>query len=43
MNLNPPTSIWQGQQVRLRSHEPDDWEHYWIWDQDSESERKDGL
>ncbi|WP_165423627.1 GNAT family N-acetyltransferase [Ktedonosporobacter rubrisoli] len=42
MELDTSTSIWQGKRVRLRSHEPGDWEHYWIWDQDSETERKDG-
>ncbi len=42
MGLDTSASIWQGKLVRLRSHEPDDWENYWIWDQDSESERKDG-
>ena len=42
MELDTSTSIWQGKLVRLRSHEPGDWENYWIWDQDSESERKDG-
>ncbi len=42
MELDTSASIWQGKLVRLRSHEPGDWENYWIWDQDSESERKDG-
>lgn len=42
MELDTSASIWQGKRVRLRSHEPGDWENYWIWDQDSESERKDG-
>lgn len=42
MELDTSASIWQGKRVRLRSHEPSDWEHYWIWEQDSESERKDG-
>lgn len=42
MELDTSASIWQGKLVRLRSHEPGDWENYWTWDQDSESERKDG-
>ena len=42
MELDTSASIWQGKLVRLRSREPGDWENYWIWDQDSESERKDG-
>lgn len=42
MDLDTSASIWQGKRVRLRSHEPGDWENYWLWDQDSESERKDG-
>jgi RimJ/RimL family protein N-acetyltransferase len=42
VDLETSLSIWQGQRVRLRSYEPGDWEHSWIWDQESELERKDG-
>ncbi|GER90017.1 30S ribosomal protein S5 alanine N-acetyltransferase [Dictyobacter vulcani] len=42
MELDTSSSIWQGKVVRLRSNEPGDWERYWIWEQDSEAERRDG-
>ena len=33
------SNIWQGKKVRLRAVEPDDWEAYWAWSQDSEADR----
>jgi len=39
MNDLPPTSIWQGKTIRLRSIEPSDWETYFAWDQDDEQAR----
>ena len=34
-----PNNIWTGQLVRLRAIEPDDWEHFYRWDQDTDSQR----
>jgi RimJ/RimL family protein N-acetyltransferase len=33
------TSIWQGERVRLRAIEPDDWAVYFAWNQDDEQAR----
>lgn len=33
------TSIWEGAKVRLRAVEPEDWERFFAWDQDSETAR----
>ena len=33
--------FWQGNLVKLRGIEPSDWEHHFIWDQDSEIQRLD--
>jgi len=30
---------WQGQKVRLRGIEPEDWQYYILWDQDTEAAR----
>lgn len=32
-------SIWQGERVRLRSVEPEDWRHHFAWDQGTEDAR----
>lgn len=39
MNIDTSFSIWQGQRVRLRAIEPDDWETYFAWNQDDEQAR----
>ena len=31
--------FWQGSLVKLRAIEPSDWEHHFVWDQDSEIQR----
>ena len=36
MNAN----IWQGQKVRLRAVEPEDWQEYMLWHQDTEADRR---
>jgi hypothetical protein len=36
-------SIWQGERVRLRGIEPDDWEAFMRFDQDSEDMRSGGM
>jgi len=33
------TNIWQGQKIRLRAVEPEDWSAYLAWNEDSEAER----
>lgn len=33
-------SIWEGAKVRLRAVEPEDWEQFFAWDQDSETARR---
>jgi RimJ/RimL family protein N-acetyltransferase len=35
------TSIWQGKRIRLRAIEPEDWEAFFTFDQDSELARLD--
>jgi RimJ/RimL family protein N-acetyltransferase len=37
--MTQPPNIWTGDLVRLRAIEPDDWEHFYRWDQDTEAER----
>jgi RimJ/RimL family protein N-acetyltransferase len=32
-------NIWQGERVRLRAVEPDDWQHFFAWDQDTDFAR----
>ena len=32
-------SIWQGKLVRLRAVEPEDWEQFFEWDQDTQFDR----
>ncbi len=32
-------NIWTGKLVRLRGIEPDDWEHFFRWDQDTDAQR----
>jgi hypothetical protein len=36
-------SIWQGERVRLRGIEPDDWEAFMRFDQESEDVRSGGM
>jgi RimJ/RimL family protein N-acetyltransferase len=36
-----PTSVWQGKHIRLRAIEPEDWEAFYAFDQDSELGRYD--
>ncbi len=41
MNNNiSSTSLWQGENVRLRAMEPSDWETYFAWNQDDEMARR---
>lgn len=35
------SSVWQGKQVRLRAVEPEDWQHFFDWDADTEFARYD--
>ena len=36
-----PTSVWQGKRIRLRAIEPEDWEAFYAFEQDSELGRLD--
>jgi RimJ/RimL family protein N-acetyltransferase len=37
--MKQPPNIWTGDLVRLRAIAPDDWEHFYRWNEDSEAER----
>jgi RimJ/RimL family protein N-acetyltransferase len=38
--MDTSASIWQGERVRLRAIEPDDWAVYFAWNQDDEQSRR---
>jgi RimJ/RimL family protein N-acetyltransferase len=37
------TSVWTGKRVRLRAVEPEDWEHFWRFDEDSAAQRNGNM
>jgi hypothetical protein len=35
MSETMTNNIWQGERVRLRAVEPDDWRHFFTWNEDT--------